>query len=84
MEPSQSTGWGRPNTGTAQAGYTLCWSDSPSITSDFMFTLGDFTVTGPNVQDVACTFGLSCVVSIIGLDLCQHQQDYSAVCRKLW
>lgn len=60
---------GRPNTGTAQAGYTLCWSDSPSITSDFMFTLGDFTVTGPNVQDVACTFGLSCVVSIIGLDL---------------
>ena len=60
---------GRPNIGTAQAGYTLCWSASPSITSDFMLTLGDFTVTGPNVQDEACTFGVSCVIALIGLDL---------------
>ena len=60
---------GRPNTGTAQAGYTLCWSASPSATSDFMLTLGDLTVTGPNVQNEACTFGVSCVIELIGLNL---------------
>ncbi|CAK9061613.1 unnamed protein product [Durusdinium trenchii] len=60
---------GRPNTGTAQSGYTICWSASPSSTADFPLTLGDFTVTGPNVQNVACTLGLSCIVELIGLQM---------------
>ena len=61
--------FGRPNEGTAQSGYTMCWSASPSATADFTLTLGDLTVTGPNVQNVACTFGLSCVLQLIGLQL---------------
>ncbi|CAJ1390877.1 unnamed protein product [Effrenium voratum] len=60
---------GSPNTGTAQSGYTLCWAASPASVADFALTLGDFTVTGPNVQDVSCTFGLSCVLELIGLEL---------------
>lgn len=60
---------GRPSSGTAQAGYTLCWSASPSSTADFPFTVGDLTVTGPNVQNQACTLGLSCVLQLSGLQL---------------
>lgn len=61
--------FGQPNTGTAQSGYTLCWSASPSSTADFTLTLGQMSVTGPNEQNVACTFGLSCVLQLVGFQL---------------
>lgn len=57
---------GLPNSGVAASGYSLCWGASPASIADYYFSLSDFTVFGPNVRAMSCTFGLPCELQLVG------------------
>lgn len=58
---------GIPGEGTPGTAYSICWAHNPTSLADYRVTLGVFTMSGPNEDDVVhCTYGLSCVATVTG------------------
>jgi hypothetical protein len=66
-------GLGLPLEGLPGDNYKLCWSHAPAVTSDLTAYNVEIDATGDlfgaNLQELACTMGLECIVTITGYGL---------------
>jgi hypothetical protein len=57
--------FGKPIVGVAGSFYRVCWGHDPKSIAEYRFQVDyDFTLVGPNVDNVECTLGVPCNIEV--------------------